>query len=395
MNINETENVHNVQSVPLDEDFYLLPNSVYENLPDLLKPYFNSDLKYVNDIALLSLITSLSACMPNVFGYYNQEKQYTNFYTFIVSPPANNKRMVEIGLPIVMSIHKRLYNESSLLRKLYKKEEKSQDKPPLKIKYLPASTTSSKLVRHLFDNEMSLIIADTEADTLTNQLKSPHGNFSDLLRKIFGNETISKSTLIDDRFEIVENPKLSILLSGTPNQVVSLINSTEDGLFSRFCFLNHNKYEKWKAAEHNTHSLNKEYLDELTDKITDLYFKLTELDNAIEVNFSENQTTHLNLEISKIHDCYLIDRPDTIATIRRMAMIHCRICLILTVLSNMETIREMDSFLETNGIKINLDCTNLNFQLALDIIKVLINHAISVIDLKKPKKKFSSQLKKN
>ena len=86
---------------------------------------------------------------------------------------------------------------------------------------------------------------ETEGDTLTNTLASDHGNYSDGLRKSFHNEPVSFLRRTNYEYVEVVNPKLSVLLSGTPGQVKKLIPDAENGLFSRFMYYHLPMKHQW------------------------------------------------------------------------------------------------------------------------------------------------------
>lgn len=77
---------------------------------------------------------------------------------------------------------------------------------------------------------------ETEGDTLTNTLLSDHGNYSDVMRKSFHNESISYLRKTNNEYVEVLESQLSALLSGSPGQVRKLIPDPENGLFSRFMY---------------------------------------------------------------------------------------------------------------------------------------------------------------
>ena len=88
----------------------------------------------------------------------------------------------------------------------------------------------------LSDNDGIGLLFETEGDTLSQTLKSEHGNYSDLLRKAFHHEMISMSRRKDREYVEIDNPRLSVVLAGTPEQVRRLIPDAENGLLSRFIF---------------------------------------------------------------------------------------------------------------------------------------------------------------
>ena len=67
-------------------------------------------------------------------------------------------------------------------------------------------------------------------------MKSDYGNYSDVLRKAFHHELVSLSRRKDREYCEVANPRVSVALAGTPEQVRQLIPDAENGLMSRFCF---------------------------------------------------------------------------------------------------------------------------------------------------------------
>ena len=100
------------------------------------------------------------------------------------------------------------------------------------------------------------VLSAKKKPTLGNVIKQEWGSYSDLLRKTFHNERVSSSKKINNEFIEVNNPHMSVALSGTPNQVSGLIASAEDGLFSRFLFEIFKVEQKWKDVSPNNHQIN-------------------------------------------------------------------------------------------------------------------------------------------
>ena len=73
---------------------------------------------------------------------------------------------------------------------------------------------------YLSDNDGVGILFETEGDTLSQTLKSEHGNYSDILRKGFHHETISMSRRKDREFIELPLPRFAVVLSGTPKQEI-------------------------------------------------------------------------------------------------------------------------------------------------------------------------------
>jgi len=108
--------------------------------------------------------------------------------------------------------------------------------PPQKTLVIPANSSASSFLSILADNDGIGLLFETEGDTLSQTLKTEHGNYSDILRKGFHHEKVGMSRRKDHEFIEIDNPRISVVLAGTPEQVRRLIPDAEDGLLSRFIF---------------------------------------------------------------------------------------------------------------------------------------------------------------
>ncbi|MFN4149911.1 MAG: DUF3987 domain-containing protein, partial [Candidatus Sericytochromatia bacterium] len=223
-------------SAELVNNMSFIPEVVYQNLPEPLKGITNNFTGRERDIILLSSIGAISACLPKVFGIYDMKKYNTNLYLFIIAPPASGKGIMNWAKKLIDPIHEDIVRESR--RKILEFNNSSDTdnipKPKLKLKIMPGNVSSAKVYSHLEDADDGVVIFESEADSLSNMLKQDWGNFSDLLRKSFHHETISISRQTEDKYYDIKSPQLSIVVSGTPDQVRPLIQSKENGLFSRF-----------------------------------------------------------------------------------------------------------------------------------------------------------------
>ena len=119
------------------------------------------------------------------------------------------------------------------------------DTPPLRRLYLSGDISSSALVMFMDQNGASTgegfgIVFETEIDTVVKSQRQEWGGTSDVLRKAHAHETVSLLRVGKERGgegRKISRPTLAVVLAGTPNQVLRLIPSSEDGLFSRFLFL--------------------------------------------------------------------------------------------------------------------------------------------------------------
>ena len=78
-------NINNNASSLRDTPF--IPLEVYELLPTLLKESCSQiEGRRKKDVFLTSTFGVISACLPNVFGFYGGEKYYPNLNTMTIAP---------------------------------------------------------------------------------------------------------------------------------------------------------------------------------------------------------------------------------------------------------------------------------------------------------------------
>jgi hypothetical protein len=149
------------------------------------------------------------------------------------------------------------------------------------------------VIKHLRDGGGTGIMCETEADTLGNVLKQDWGGYSDLLRKVFHFEKISYSRKGSNEFFEIDQPRLSVAISGTPNQILKLIPSVEDGLFSRFLFYCYAVQPNWRDVSPATGGIN------LTEHLTNLSERTLEItrftsENPVLFQLTPDQWQNLN-----------------------------------------------------------------------------------------------------
>jgi hypothetical protein len=202
--------------IEIEPDNGLITKVFYNNLPKKFKELCSNYNDKERDYYLMSLLPAASSLLGfNVKGLYKNKYSYCNLYSMVIAPPASGKSVMNDARDLLTSLN----------------EELREDYKGLII---PANVSSSKLYQLLDSNEGKGFICETEADTLRNALKQEWGNFSDVLRKGYNYEPLSLSRKMDDEDIYIKKSNLSVLLTCTPSQVPGILESTEDGLFSRF-----------------------------------------------------------------------------------------------------------------------------------------------------------------
>jgi hypothetical protein len=334
------------------------------------------------DLLLLGSLVVVSACLPSVFGNYDERRVYPNLFLFLTA--SAGKGRLTLCRKLVYPIHKALRERYKVLYDTYKQEKalynsakKDQptadepQEPPMLALLMSANSSATAFFQILNDNNGAGLMFETEGDTLAQTFKSEHGNFSDGFRKAFHHETISYLRRKDREFVELENPRLSALLSGMPKQVSALIPNAENGLFSRFIFYFMNIKPVWKDVFANS-----------GDQTLDIYFRdlgeyfygfHNQLKQQQEMRFclTASQQQAFNAYFAQAQNKFLaLYGGDYIATVRRLGLITFRISMILTVLQLMES-----KYFTTPLI-----CSDTDFNTALEMVKILVQHAARVFD---------------
>ena len=365
-----------------------LPDSLYTSLPSFFQEVVNSSISIEDrGIVLLGTIGCLSACFPNVCGLYDEHVVYPILYLFLVADAGMGKGSLNLCRELITPINNRLHEESRQLMVDYKAKmaEYQQNKkkcpdltepeqPPQKTLIIPANSSASSFVSLLSDNDGVGILFETEGDTLSQTLKSEHGNYSDIPRKGFHHETISMSRRKDREFIELPLPRFAVVLSGTPKQVQRLIPDEEDGLLSRFIYY----FIPFRRGIRNVFATdcisNSKHVafKHLGEKFTLMHDEFAKL-GVIEIVVPKYLVLLFHTWLTQLNEkcCDEIDNGMQ-GLVRRLGLIAYRIMMIFTVIRAMSesipTIRSPDG-------NIVFECTEEDFFSALCICETLLYHS--------------------
>ncbi len=357
----------------------LYHEKMYRDLPELLQKVCEPFKGRDRDLSLIGSMTVLSACMPNIYGYYDNSLVYPNLYLFVSAPASAGKGILNHCGNLAMPIHDRIFSENKALEEEYNKKilqyrtdsRKNPlipvpQKPGKRMLFIPANNSASGVFQLLNANEGKGLIFETEGDTLSNTFKKDYGNFSDNFRKAFQHETLRYYRKTDSEYAEIKKPRLSTVLSGTPHQILSLIPNSEDGLLSRFIFYVFDLVPVWKNV------FNKDLPKSLSDYFLEIgneYFKLYET-----LSSTKNTEFEITDEQIKIHEeffsknqkrIYYLWGSEPTASVNRLGMIVFRIAMILTVL-------------RAKGTEEKLICNEVDFNISMHIVEILLEHAVLV-----------------
>jgi len=364
----------------------IIPDTAYQNLPALLKgPSEQFQNRREKDVFLTGALTILSGCLNEVSGTYDQRTVYPNLFSFVIAPPASGKGSLGFAKELAMTYHRKVLKNSEERARQYKaltnqnskadKEGKKKNeivnkssspkKPSFKVVYIPANSSSAAVINHLQQSGGIGIICETEADTMSNSLKQDWGGYSDLLRKAFHHEPVTYSRKANDEFFEVETPRISVALSGTPNQVKELIKSAEDGLFSRFIFYSYSIQPQWRDVSTNDKPNLTEYFKTVSVEVEKMIYYLQ--CNPTHFDFTPNQWGILNRKFGFwLHEVSHFVSENVGSSVKRLGLIFFRMAMVLSAIKKFE-----DGFSNKD-----ITCTDEDFEVALALVEVYKQHAL-------------------
>jgi hypothetical protein len=361
-----------------------LPDFVFDTLPELLQQgtmAFDDNRK--RDVFFTGALAIISGCLPNVSGIYGQERVYPHLFTFAIAPPASGKGVMKNAKRLADKHHQKILDQSKVLQQRHeaemqeyktactklKKGDEAPEKPnppQFKIVFIPADCSHSRMIEHLMQNEGEGIICETEADTMSGAKKQDWGDYSPSLRKAFHHEKITFTRKTNNEYIEINEPRLAVALTGTPNQAPGLISSAEDGLFSRFLFYAYKNEIQWQSpAPNGDKVVFNDHFEKLSVQMLGIIELLTQ--SSTTVLLTTEQWKKLNTAFeTMLTEVTIYTSEEAASIVFRLGLILYRVCMIFTALRKVE-----------NGdLTIDYTCTDLDFDNALAIVQTYLQHSI-------------------
>jgi hypothetical protein len=386
------------QNEAVNDETPTLPEEIHAVLPPILKnlmPHFDEGRG--RDVFLLSALGVLSSCFPAVQGSYDNNLVGMNLFLFISAPASAGKGVMNWARRLGTEMQKDCESRYRLAMCDYEaalaayKEGIAQGqqveapvKPERQLFFIPANTSASKLIQALKSNGNFGVMFDSEADTLSQALGKDFGGFSDILRKIFHHEAIELQRKMNDEYVSLEKTFLSVVLSGTPDQIKNLLASVENGFFSRFIFYDFPLSLTWKnvfdrSAESPDGAFESAAI-QLRHHAVAVGQKAA--DNGGIIPFAlnpEQEVRFMEWFTAKQEQLHHLYGDQIIASVRRLGLITFRIAMILTV------IRSMRSQVPTKFV-----CADVDFETALELTNALLSHTTKVYNRLQRHRKMKS-----
>jgi Protein of unknown function (DUF3987) len=349
-----------------DMEKRLPSQSTYDRLPNVLKNCVNTFSNEADKPVFIYGGLSLLSSVFNIYGFYNEKRLYCNLFTYLIAKSGTGKGVIDMAFKMIEPIADFI-------------SITSMDETGYATKTLlfPGNISSAALIGELEINNGKGLIYETEGDTLSSAIKKEFGDFSDILRKFYHHEPISYKRKGERKRVYIAKPRASVCITSTFGQLLSLIPSGENGLFSRFMYYEMaNPSQKFQARlRENTYQQNIIPFQQAGERIFQIFQKIQYQELSFEP--TEKQEEQFNQIFQKWKDktTDMLDGQDDFwGSIHRGGVIAFRIAMILTLLRYAEEER-LENIIESEE---KLICSDDDFLTAIELSHIAINNAFSI-----------------
>jgi hypothetical protein len=313
-----------------------LPEDVYNLLPDFLKgitSHFSDAIE--KDLVLLSSLGVLSSAFPKTKGLYRRSSKSLNLFELFVAPPSSGKGQMNRAEDLGKEIDKYLQQKYKMEYRAYKEAggaESGAEEPKEKKFFIGADSSNIALASQMHSNENIGVMFDSEGSTLAQMFKNDWSNCKNILLRAFENESLSISRKKKTDSFTIDKTFLSLVLSTTPNQLVSIIGDIESGLYSRFLIYFFRSEVVWKDHFSEEGDSLDPVFEEAAREVLRMY-KANEEGPAITIFLSDEQRkeifNYFSKRLTEFHSEY---DHELLANVKRTCVMYYKIAMILTVL---------------------------------------------------------------
>ena len=308
----------------------------------------------------------ISGLIPNIIGLYDGAMVTPNLYVYILGPYGSGKGALRYARELGNHVHRQ-----ELAETLEAKENRieGEPEPPQKLHFIPGNSSKTGFFELLHANQGAGTMFESEGDSLADALRMDYGNFSDGLRKAFHHEQISYYRRTGKEFVEIDNPRLSVILTSTGDQLLALIPTAENGLFSRFCYFTLPPDPRFKNVFDQAKTDYAAKFREIGYALMEIYNFLIGQPDQVVFSFTPDQKTRFLDHFQQMKTAMQNDvSHDLDGLINRLGLQMFRIAMILSTFRHFEA----------DGLNNPMFCGDQDYQLAIDIISILKAHAVDV-----------------
>ena len=312
--------IQNLNSTEEQVNLHIVENMDVNNLPELMKSVLSlAHTPAEKDMLLMSALTACSGVLPNLYFKYGigAKRYYPNLQLFIVGSAACGKGIANLALELVKPIHEAM---------------------PLII---PGDATYPAFYQTLAKQKGRGYIHESEGSVITDIWRSSTANYNTALRKAAEHETISRARCKEA--SVIENPQLSMVLTGTFSQYHALVPSIENGYFSRLLTLIVDEHQAFNSQYVQPSENSGDIIKAAAEQLYHLYESLL-FNRAREFRLTPDQRTRLGNHLETAYPTLIrMLGEDFHSVVLRMAVHIERIAMILSALrGNMDICSDED-----------------------------------------------------
>ena len=364
-----------------------LPDWIFEHLPKILKQGLEvAKNKRQRDMLFLSMLTHLSACLPNVRMVYDDMVIYPHLFLAVIASSASGKGIMALASLLVVPIQQLLEEnnkkkvkeheealflwelEKQKARKAVRKPDMSLRPEPLNMETLmiPADISRNRLIQLMSVSPRGLLLNVSEMDTLRVAVNTDYGKFDDLMRACFHHEMFGTSFKGDEKDYKVYEPKLAFCASGTPNQFYNLCPSMENGSYSRYLIYMGDQEIEFRSMAPSGERHNKtSVFRQLGKEVLKLYQYLKA--RPTDVFLTPDQWDwHQSYFDSVLQGVKMEESEGPVSVVLRYGLNTARLAMIFTALRKYEA--QWDFY--------EMKCTDEDFGIAMAVMEVLLKHSL-------------------
>jgi hypothetical protein len=343
------------------------PETVFDGMPAM----FSDGLTVLTDpteksVFMMGALGVISGLIPNVMGLYDGAFVTPNLYVYILGGYGSGKGSLRYARELGNHVHRQKMAETTQAKET---RLEGEPEPPQRLHFIPGNSSKTGFFELLHANQGGGTLFESEGDSLADALRMDYGNFSDGLRKAFHHEQISYYRRTGREFVEIDNPRLSVVLTSTVDQLLALIPTAENGLFSRFCYFTLSPDPTFKNVFDQAKT-------DYTAKFRDIGFALKEIYNFLNgqpdqvvFTFTPDQKTRFLEYFQQMKTAMQNDvSHDLDGLINRLGLQYFRIAMILSTFRHFEA----------DGLNNPMFCGDQDFELARDIVAILKTHAVDV-----------------
>lgn len=376
----------------IDEFCPALPDEIYDHLPeDLSELLVIAKDKRERDTILLSSISVLSSLFPAARTIYGNRKYSPHLYTCFVAEAGAGKGAAMYATELAIKVNEEFANIYHAAKREFEKkmqiwelEQKRAIKenrtanielkpvePPYQAFLLHANISKSQLIRDMMvakDDGNIMILA--EIDMMCEALNTDYARHAPELRMVFAHEGIGLRFRTDKEPIEVKEPRLAILMSGTPEQFVRFFKTLEDGMYSRFLFYMMGTDNRWKSQsplDGNGNIDAKELFGKLGEKLKVNFFNTR--GKEIFIHFTREQwDIHSETFDAELGIATAEDSPHSAGIVKRSGLIMIRIAMVLSCMRIMEAGWQVNEY----------TCSDEDFDTAMKIVLTSLKHSANI-----------------